>query len=47
MASPVFFVDRQHLVAVALDHRLPSMFAFRQWVDEGGEAVDRDTESGN
>ena len=36
MASPVFFVDRQHLVAVALDHRLPSMFAFRQWVDEGG-----------
>jgi putative ABC transport system substrate-binding protein len=36
MASPVFFVDRQRLVAVALDHRLPSMFAFRQWVDEGG-----------
>ena len=36
MTSPVFFVDRQRLVAVALDHRLPSMFAFRQWVDEGG-----------
>jgi hypothetical protein len=36
MASPVFFVDRQRLVAMALDHRLPSIFAFRQWVDEGG-----------
>ena len=36
MASPVFFVDRQHFPAVALAHRLPSMFAFRQWVDEGG-----------
>jgi len=36
MTSPVFFVDRQRLVAVALDHRLPSMFAFRQWVDEDG-----------
>ena len=36
MTSPVFFVDRQRLVAVALDHRLPSIFAFRPWVDEGG-----------
>ena len=36
MTSPVFFVDRQRLAAVALDHRLPSVFAFRQWVDEGG-----------
>jgi len=36
MTSPVFFVDRQRLVAMALDHRLPSIFAFRQWVDEGG-----------
>jgi len=36
MTSPLFFVGRQRLVAVALDHRLPSMFAFRQWVDEGG-----------
>jgi putative tryptophan/tyrosine transport system substrate-binding protein len=36
MASPVFFVDRQRLVAVALDHRLPSIFAFRQWADAGG-----------
>ena len=36
LTSPVFFVDRQRLAAVALDHRLPSIFAFRQWVDEGG-----------
>jgi putative ABC transport system substrate-binding protein len=36
MASPVFFVDRQRLPAVALAHRLPSIFAFRQWVDAGG-----------
>jgi len=36
ITSPVFFVDRQRLAAVALDHRLPSVFAFRQWVDEGG-----------
>jgi putative ABC transport system substrate-binding protein len=36
MTSPVFFVDRQRLAAVALNHRLPSMFAVRQWVDEGG-----------
>jgi len=36
ITSQVFFVDRQRLAAVALDHRLPSIFAFRQWVDEGG-----------
>jgi putative ABC transport system substrate-binding protein len=36
LASPVFFVDRQRLAAIALNHRLPSIFAFRQWVDEGG-----------
>jgi putative ABC transport system substrate-binding protein len=36
MTSPVFFVDRQRLAAIALDHRLPSIFAFRPWVDEGG-----------
>jgi len=34
--SPLFFNDRQRLPAVALDHRLPSMFPFRQWVDAGG-----------
>ena len=34
--SGVFFRDRQRLPATALDHRLPSIFPFRQWVDEGG-----------
>ena len=34
--SPLFFQDRQRTPAVALDHRLPSMAPFRQWVDEGG-----------
>ena len=36
MNSPFFFQDRQRLPTVALDHRLPSMFPFRQWVDAGG-----------
>src|SRR5262249_47470182 len=35
-SSPFFMVDRQRVVAVALDHRLPSMFAFREWADVGG-----------
>ena len=36
MTSPLFMEDRQRLAAVALDHRLPSMFAVRPWVDAGG-----------
>jgi len=36
VTSPLFFQYRQRLSAVALAHRLPSMFAFRQWVDAGG-----------
>jgi putative tryptophan/tyrosine transport system substrate-binding protein len=36
MTSPLFIQDRQRFPAVALDHRLPSMFPFRQWVDAGG-----------
>jgi putative tryptophan/tyrosine transport system substrate-binding protein len=36
LTSPLFFQDRQRFPAVALDHRLPSMFPYRQWVDEGG-----------
>jgi putative ABC transport system substrate-binding protein len=36
MASPLFFQDRQRLATVAFDHGLPSVFAFRQWVDAGG-----------
>jgi len=35
-SSPFFMADRQRLAAVALDHRLPSMFAFREWADVGG-----------
>jgi putative ABC transport system substrate-binding protein len=34
--SPLLFQDRQRFPTIALDHRLPSMFAFRQWVDAGG-----------
>jgi putative tryptophan/tyrosine transport system substrate-binding protein len=36
MTSPLFIADRRRLAAVAIDHRLPSMFPFRQWVDVGG-----------
>jgi putative ABC transport system substrate-binding protein len=36
MTSPLFAQDRQILPAVALDHRLPSMFPLRLWVDAGG-----------
>ena len=36
MTSPLFMEDRQRLAAVALDHRLASMFAVRPWVDAGG-----------
>jgi putative ABC transport system substrate-binding protein len=35
-SSPFFMADRRRLAAVALDHRLPSMFAFREWADAGG-----------
>jgi putative ABC transport system substrate-binding protein len=35
-ASPFFMADRQRVAAVALDHRLPSMFAFREWADVDG-----------
>jgi putative ABC transport system substrate-binding protein len=34
--SPLFIEDRRRLAAAAIDHRLPSMFPFRQWVDAGG-----------
>jgi putative ABC transport system substrate-binding protein len=36
MTSPFFMEDRQRLAVVALDHRLPSMYAVREWVDAGG-----------
>ena len=35
-SSPFFMADRRRLTAAALDSRLPSMFAFREWVDAGG-----------
>ena len=34
--SPLFFQDRERFPAMALARRLPSIFAFRQWVDAGG-----------
>lgn len=34
--SPFFMADRRRLAAVALDHRLPSIFGFREWADAGG-----------
>jgi putative ABC transport system substrate-binding protein len=35
-SSPFFMADRQRVAGVPLDHRLPSMFAFREWADVGG-----------
>jgi ABC-type uncharacterized transport system substrate-binding protein len=34
--SPFFFRDRARLADLALRHRIPSMFVFREWVDAGG-----------
>ena len=36
MTSPFFFPDRARLAEFALRHRMPSVFAFREWVDAGG-----------
>jgi putative ABC transport system substrate-binding protein len=36
MTSPFFFRDRARLAEFALQHRTPSVFAFREWVDAGG-----------
>lgn len=36
MNSPIFFRDRERLAQFALQHRIPSMFAWREWVDAGG-----------
>jgi putative tryptophan/tyrosine transport system substrate-binding protein len=35
MNSPIFFNDRMRLAAFALQHRMASMFAWREWVDAG------------
>jgi putative ABC transport system substrate-binding protein len=34
--SPFFFRDRELLGQFTLRHRIPSVFAFREWVDAGG-----------
>jgi len=34
--SPFFFRDRARLADFALQHRILSMFVFREWVDAGG-----------
>jgi putative tryptophan/tyrosine transport system substrate-binding protein len=36
MTSVVLFRDRARLADFALRHRIPSMFAFREWVEPGG-----------
>ncbi|MBV8763548.1 MAG: ABC transporter substrate-binding protein [Hyphomicrobiales bacterium] len=34
--SGVLFRDRQRIASVTVEHRIPAMFAFRDWVDAGG-----------
>lgn len=36
MTSTDFFFDRERLASIALRHRIPTIFAFRQFVDVGG-----------
>jgi len=36
MNSAIFFRERERLAQFALQHRIPSMFAWREWVDVGG-----------
>jgi len=36
MTSTEFFFDRKRLAAMALSHRIPSIFPFREWVEVGG-----------
>jgi putative ABC transport system substrate-binding protein len=36
MTSPLLFYDRARLAEFTLRNRIPSMFAFREWVDAGG-----------
>jgi putative ABC transport system substrate-binding protein len=36
MTSTDFFFDRERIASVALRHRIPSIFAFRQYVEAGG-----------
>jgi putative ABC transport system substrate-binding protein len=34
--SPVFFRDRQRLAEFAIQHKIATVFGFREWVDAGG-----------
>jgi putative ABC transport system substrate-binding protein len=34
--SPAFYRDRERLAELALRHRIPSIFGFREWVEAGG-----------
>ncbi len=34
--SPVFYRDRQRLAEFAVQHKMATMFGFREWVDAGG-----------
>jgi putative tryptophan/tyrosine transport system substrate-binding protein len=34
--SPVFFRDRQRLAEFAVQHKIATVFGFREWVDAGG-----------
>ena len=36
MTSPFLFNDCARLAEFTLRHRMPSVFAFREWVDAGG-----------
>jgi ABC-type uncharacterized transport system substrate-binding protein len=36
MTSTGFFFDRERIANIARRHRIPSVFAFRQWADAGG-----------
>lgn len=36
LSSPLFAQSRQKIAALALEHRLPSMFIFKSWVEAGG-----------
>jgi putative ABC transport system substrate-binding protein len=36
LASPIFFIDRERLIVVALKHRMAMMFGIREMTEIGG-----------
>ncbi len=36
LASPIFFTHRKALVGLATKHRLPAIYEFREFVEDGG-----------